>query len=105
MRLIENKRILFAAEKKEWTVESWKKIMWSHLAGDGSIGMRKEPDWSGSYTLMIVGSSANRRCVCVGGGGACLFSPFQTHLDGSVKSSSEAQSRYRTEPYKGIFIG
>lgn len=31
VRLIENKRLRFAAEQMEWTVESWKKIMWSHL--------------------------------------------------------------------------
>lgn len=72
VRLIENKALSFAAEQKEWTVESWKKlmVMW-YLAWSGvtaTPGEKKESDWSDKH-LLSGGSWATR------GGKAVILNP------------------------------
>ena len=49
MRLIGEKRLQFAKEYKGWTLEQWKKVMWSKsrftlFQSDGHIRVRREAD-------------------------------------------------------------
>ena len=46
----QKKRLQFAREHKDWTLEQWKKVMWSDesrftlFQSDGHIGVRREAD-------------------------------------------------------------